>query len=82
MDYILNHKIDTLYALKNDISHHDRDILQQPVEEIYNLTEKQKSTWIEHTSTTLKKCKEEYTEKIQTGQKDIRTFFKPRKVTQ
>ena len=81
MDYILNQKIDQLFSQENNINYHDRDIFHEPVEEKYNLTEKQKITWIEQTTTTLKKCKEDHQTKMRTGQKDIRQFFESRKVS-
>ena len=81
MDYILNQKIDQLYSQANNINYHDRDIFHDPVEEKYKLSEKQKTTWIEQTTKTLKKCTEDHQKKMRTGQKDIRQFFDSRKVS-
>ena len=74
----LNQRIQQLYQLKNEIGYHDRDMFNQPIEDRYALSEKQKMTWIENTTKTMKVSMEEHNIKQTTGQKDIRQFFKPK----
>ena len=72
----LNQRIQQLYQLKNEIGYHDRDMFNQPIEDRYALSEKQKMTWIENTTKTMKVSMEEHNIKQTTGQKDICQFFK------
>jgi len=71
----LNQKIRQLYELQNDIGYHDRDMFQQPLEERLQLSEKQKMTWIDQTTKTMKVSMETYQRLQTTGQQDIRNFF-------
>ena len=71
----LNH----LYKLQHAIGYHDRDIFSQPIKERLTLTEKQKMTWIEHTTRTMKVSMEDYQKKQTTGQRDIQQYFGKRK---
>ena len=74
----LNTKIRHLYNLQNEIGYHDRDLFSQPIEERFNLTEKQKMTWLAQTTKTMKISMEAYRKKQETGQKDIQQFFPTR----
>ena len=71
----LNNKIRQLYALQHEISYHDRDMFQQPLEDRLQLSEKQKMTWIDQTTKTMKVSMETYQRLQTTGQQDIRNFF-------
>ena len=71
----LNQRIQHLYQLQHEIGYHDREMFQQPIEDRYDLPEKQKMTWIENTTKTMKVSMEEFQRKQTTGQKDIRQFF-------
>ena len=50
----LNNKIRQLYQLQGEIGYHDRDIFSRPIEDRLNLSEKQKMTWIDQTTKTIK----------------------------
>ena len=78
-DLLLNQKIAKLYRLQDDLSHYDRNIFQQPIEEKYCLTTKQKTEWIEQTTQTVYKCIAEHHQKMTQGQTDIRNFFNSRR---
>ena len=77
-DIILDQKIQQLYSLQEQIGYHDRDLFSLPLEDRLQLNHHQKMTWITHTSRTMKVSMEEFNRKQTSGQKDIRTFFKPR----
>ena len=74
-DLLLNQKIEKLYRLQDDLSHYDRNIFQQPIEEKYRLTNKQKTEWIEQTTQTVYKCIAEHHQNMTQGQTDIRKYF-------
>ena len=78
----LNQKIQQLYKLQGEIGYHDRDIFHQPIEDRLNLSEKQKMTWIEQTTKTIKVSMEDFRQKQTHGQKDIRKFFTKTKKSQ
>ena len=78
----LNQKIQQLYQLQHEIGYHDRNIFQKPIDEGLALTEKQKMTWIEQTTQTMKVSMEEYHKKQTTGQRDICQFFEKSKDSQ
>ena len=74
--------IQHLYQLQNEIGYHDRDIFSQPIEDRLQLSEKQKMTWIDQTTQTLKVSMDDYRQKQTHGQKDIRNFFTKQKKSQ
>jgi len=71
----LNHQIDQLYQLQDEVSPTDRDIFNIPQEERYKLPEIQKKMWIEETRHTIQLSIAEQQEKMSTGQTDIRQFL-------
>ena len=73
---------DSLYTLQDAIGYHDRDLFHIPMADRMALTEKQKMTWIEQTTRTMKVSMDEYQQKQTTGQRDIRQFFEKRKDSQ
>jgi len=75
---ILNQKILHLYSLQHELLATDRDIFAIPLEERFNLTEKQKLLWITHTTKTVSTCLLDHQQKIQSGQKDIQSYFNPK----
>ena len=79
MERMLNKKIHQLYRLQEEISFQDRDIFYQPIENRLQMNEKQKMTWIEQTTKTMKVSMEEHRKKMEDGQKDIRQFFQKQK---
>jgi len=72
---ILNQKISHLYSLQSEVLHHDKDIFDVPINDRYDLTEKQKKIWIEQTTTTVTKSIAEQQVRNHTRQKDICQFF-------
>ena len=72
----LNEKIQHLYTLQHDVGSHDQDIFHTPIEDQYQLTIKQNQVWIETTAKTIHHCIYEHTQKMSTGQSDIRKFFR------
>ena len=79
-DLLLNQKIDKLYQLQDEVSHYDRKLLQQPIEERYKLPKKQKIEWIEQTTKTIYQCMADHHKNMTTGQQDIRQFYKTKKL--
>ena len=71
----LNHQIDQLYKLQDDLPATDRTLFDTPIEERYNLPEKFKKTWISETTKTVQTSLKEHQQKMSSGQKDIRTYF-------
>ena len=77
---LLDEKIEHLYTLQYDVNNHDKNIFNTPIEERLAMTEKQKQKWIEETNKTIYRCINDHQQKMQEGQRDIRTFFgKPEK---
>ena len=74
-DTLLNQKIEKLYGLQGELSHFDKALFQQPIENEYKLTNKQKQEWIEQTTQTVYKCIEEHQKNMKQGQSDIRKYF-------
>ena len=76
----LDEKIEHLYTLQHDVNIHDKNIFNTPIEERFEMPEHQKQQWIEETSKTIHLCIADHHKKMNTGQKDIRNFFrKPEK---
>jgi len=71
----LNQKIAHLYKLQEELPIHDRVLFDTPLEERLELTEKQKITWIDETTATVRVSIAEHKQKMSTGQTDIRQFF-------
>ena len=74
-DTLLNQKIEKLYGLQGELSHFDKALFQQPIENEYKLTNKQKQEWIDQTTQTVYKCIEEHQKNMKQGQSDIRKYF-------
>ena len=47
-----------------------------PAEDRYKLSEQQKRRWIDDTLQTVQQCVYEHAQKMKSGQKDIRKYFK------
>ena len=78
-DHLLNQKIEKLYRLQDELSHYDKNIFQQPIEEKYRLTNKQKIEWIDQTTQTVYKCIADHHKNMTHGQRDIRQYFTQKK---
>ena len=72
---LLDEKIEHLCTLQYDVNNHDKNIFNTPIEERLAMTEKQKQKWIEETNKTIYRCINDHQQKMQNGQRDIRTFF-------
>jgi len=82
MTTFLNQKIHHLYQLQYEIGYHDRALFHQPIDDRLALTDKQKMTWIENTTNTMKVSMEDYAIKQKSGQRDIRQFFDKKQESQ
>ena len=71
----LNQQIDQLYNIKDELPATDRPLFDTPIEEIYNLPETLKKTWISETTKTVQTSLKEHHQKMSSGQKDIQQYF-------
>ena len=65
-----------LYKLGDEISHHDRDIFDEPIEEKLRRPISSLRQWVKITIPTVNKCMRDFKEKLRSKQHDIRNFFK------
>ena len=69
-------QIEKLYTLQDEVPYLDKAIFETPIEERLKLSEKQKQIWIDETTKTVQASMAEHTEKMSTGQTDIRQYYK------
>ena len=69
-------QITRLYSMEGELSQHDKAILGLPMEERLQQPVKSLQKWISSTYSVVQYCAKSFKEKMRTGQKDIRSFFK------
>ena len=74
-------RVRNLYKLGDEISHHDRDIFDEPIEEKLRRPINSLRQWVKITIPTVNKCMRDFKEKLRSKQHDIRNFFKSKTTT-
>ena len=68
-------QIRRLYDLSDQISHQDRVILDEPIEEKLLRPTQVLQQWVRNTVPVITRCISDFQEKLNTGQRDIRQYF-------
>lgn len=68
-------QIQKLYALRDEVGHHDRALFDEPIEEKLGRPFPFLRQWARNTVSVINKCILDYQNKLRTGQKDIRQYF-------
>ena len=69
-------QVRNLYKLQDEVSHHDRDIFAEPLDEKLQKPTQTLQRWIKNTIPTVSRCIRDFRDKLSTRQNDIRKYFK------
>ena len=68
-------EVNAIYAVKDQLSAYDQQILDIPIEERLNNPTRVIRRWIEIAKPLVRDCIRDQTHRLQKGHKDIRSFF-------